>query len=303
MACVLTAVVLRVCDVVVALPREILPHHILRRPTDAEIERIREAVARYAGGGDRHLCFESERIESDFVTTQDRTRWRYLVVDVEEGIAGPVNEGLIAIERASTLTPVELRLGLHLHPAGGTGMTGWGGADKFFLLQPWYRPETLDKQLLDEIATIERKSREIGLSHPKIARAIDILYGLGALHPSQPLYVLGLFSVIESILTHNPTGDHDTLGRQIKTKIALLDRRFKNRLDYSVFGKSDPDKVWTSLYKFRSCIAHGSYASFLDGLRLLKDATAARAFLEVATKRLLRHALDEPDLVSDLQRC
>jgi hypothetical protein len=117
------------------------------------------------------------------------------------------------------------------------------------------------------------------------------------------LYVLGLFGVIESLLTHDPKGGYDRLTHQIKTKVKLLNERFSTPLDYSAFDNLPSDKIWKPLYSFRSAIAHGRIPTFDRDLRVLKDERTAVEFLRKAAKTLLRHALEEPQLVLDLQAC
>jgi hypothetical protein len=165
----------------------------------------------------------------------------------------------------------------------------------------------LDEPVIQQIGTVHEGIRRIGQSFPQVRRAIARYYNLdfvGERAPARSLYVLGLFSVIESLLTHEPSGEHDSLGHQIRTKMLLLNRRFNTPLDFSVFGAGAvPATVWSKLYAFRSIIAHGKEPDFSSKLQLLKDARTATAFLDSAAKALLRQGLVEPELILDLQDC
>jgi hypothetical protein len=118
--------------------------------------------------------------------------------------------------------------------------------------------------------------------------------------------VLALFAVVEMLLTHQP-GDKeigDSLTHQIVTKIPLLESRMGVPPDYGVFG-SDVDRaqVWRALYHYRSCIAHGNHYDFAHRvLGVLGDPAKALSFMRVATRRVLRFALDEPVLYDSLKR-
>jgi hypothetical protein len=117
------------------------------------------------------------------------------------------------------------------------------------------------------------------------------------------LYPLGVFAVIESLLTHDPQGSHDSLTHQIKGKMALLEKRFHNPLDYSCFASAKSETIWGKLYSYRSAIAHGDTPDFKGTLSVLKDQMTAVSFLDSAAKALLRHALEEPELILDLRPC
>ncbi|MEI8195862.1 MAG: hypothetical protein WCI73_08140 [Phycisphaerae bacterium] len=142
-----------------------------------------------------------------------------------------------------------------------------------------------------------------GEKHAGIVRAVDMYYQLLAIPEREPLHVLGLFAVIESLLTHNPNGDYDSLEHQIRKKMALLNTRFTTPLDTSHFGNAPFDTLWKKFYEYRSKIAHGAAFDFKKDLKMIQNATVAYAFLDGAAKSLLRHALKEPHLMLDLQAC
>ena len=55
------------------------------------------------------------------------------------------------------------------------------------------------------------------------------------------------------------------------------------------------------LYAYRSKIAHGDVAQFTGTLQLLRNHEVVTSFLEGATRSLVRHALNEPELVDALK--
>ncbi|PKM08391.1 MAG: hypothetical protein CVV14_04290 [Gammaproteobacteria bacterium HGW-Gammaproteobacteria-4] len=115
------------------------------------------------------------------------------------------------------------------------------------------------------------------------------------------LTILALFSVLESVLTHNPRGEFDSIGHQIRTKIALVANRSDLEIDYSVFGSTSSDTIWKKLYDLRSKIAHGSEVSFSGPLQVLNDAYLVEKFMFSALRAILRFAVKEPQLVTDLK--
>ncbi|MEQ1760779.1 MAG: hypothetical protein ABL986_20925 [Vicinamibacterales bacterium] len=128
---------------------------------------------------------------------------------------------------------------------------------------------------------------------------------LKTLHWQSKLRFLGRFAILESLLTHppKPSDPADSLTRQIVSKIALLDNRWKHRLDYARFDGAVSDRVWKAMYAYRSAAAHGDKPDFKKDLKVLKSANDASALLQDAVKAVLRHALAEPQLMLDLKRC
>lgn len=122
--------------------------------------------------------------------------------------------------------------------------------------------------------------------------------------------VLALFTAIEFLVTHKPsqTEAGDSLTRQIKGKLPLLCHRFTEPYPPEQFFPDAGKKAWDILYAYRSAIAHGSAINFdhpfkKEGFKELKSSLDVFFFLEEFTRRLLRHAIIEPQLCMDLKRC
>jgi hypothetical protein len=140
--------------------------------------------------------------------------------------------------------------------------------------------------------------------HEGIWRALRTFETLLRMPNYLDLVILGYFSVIEMLITHQPNDKEigDSLMHQIRTKVDLLNSRLSDPLDYSVFPQLPTEaKVWNTLYGLRSAIAHGNHIDFNKTLKGLVDRDCARQFLQVATRRLLRHSLKEPRLVDALK--
>jgi hypothetical protein len=116
------------------------------------------------------------------------------------------------------------------------------------------------------------------------------------------MYCLGLFAVIESLITHNPHGDYDSLTHQVSTKIPLLERMFRKPLDYQSVDSSGTSsaKIWKKLYGYRSALAHGG-----DEAKALKplggDRGLVRDFALKAALELAYVAVHNPVFLADLK--
>jgi hypothetical protein len=140
---------------------------------------------------------------------------------------------------------------------------------------------------------------------PELPRALQALSSLRAIPTHSPLRCLGYFTVIESLLTSKPraTDQTDSLSRQVNGKMNLVGRRCSPPIVFDEHFRSPPKDIWKRLYDYRSDVAHGSEPDFSRALACLEGQEPIERFLRVVTRRLLRYALTEPDLVGDLKAC
>lgn len=141
---------------------------------------------------------------------------------------------------------------------------------------------------------------------PEIIRALQMLDSLNDLPSGSDFLCLGLFAIVEMLITHNPVLEDrgDSITHQMKSKIPLLSRRFDRPLPIvEHFGNASSEKIWSALYSYRSSVAHGGVPDFDKKQKLLVSRENADKFLMIAVKSLIRHALREPDLYSDLRAC
>ena len=170
-------------------------------------------------------------------------------------------------------------------------------------------PQIVDTKALEKIQAIFEllSNTQLLVDYPEIWRGIRMLDALDFLPDNSDFIVLGLFAIIEMLITHNPKLEDkgDSITHQMKTKIPLLAKRFEEPLNYEVFSANpSPDKIWAQLYGYRSSIAHGGSPDFgSKDYRHLKDRDVAIEFLKKTVKALLRHALKEPQLYRDLKEC
>jgi hypothetical protein len=153
-----------------------------------------------------------------------------------------------------------------------------------------------------ETLTTARDNRE---QTQFLKRHLKELNDLKGLTFESPLRFLGYFAVLESLLTHQPkpTDPYDSITRQIKTKLKLLNHKFPRPIDYGPFGNESPDKIWNKMYDYRSRLAHGGEPDFVKQHNILRNHEAALNLVKEAVKATIRFALHEPQLVEDLRDC
>ena len=291
-------------------PLELIPGHVLQKATDEQIEHIKAFLnnnLNYPYG----IPYELQPVSDDpngkrfhFVSIP-KEQWRYRVITFEAQ-----NEQISHLSTAFHLCPDELEVGptfFYMKPQS------WGWKGK---LQDIYSFHEFTGPLHTPLLTVSVSSlkpvveyfnhlKSVSKSYPTIKRALTTFGELHGLPRRSRFLALGYFMVLESLITHNPEDSSDSLTRQIKTKLNLLERCFCRQLDRSQFKDGiTPKKLWERLYDFRSLIAHGGVIDFkTKELSALRDDESVRLFMREVVKLVLIHALEEPLLILDLQQC
>jgi hypothetical protein len=295
-------------DVRCALPVEVIPDHVLRRATDTEIERIQAFLAKY-GAPHNAVIYECEPQAVDergqhWVPVEPQL-WKYYVIEPPQ--EGTLIGGLSVrdayqydFHKAARLCQVEIKCPVVLGPDYNSFTSPLRRSPLPQMLQ-FRADDVLDDDALNELRESFDAVSAIPPAYSDIARAVDMFYHLQDL-AADHLYVLGLFSIIECLLTHDPEKTQHSLTHQISSKIPLLCKRMKKGIDYSTFQNASVETVWKKLYEYRSKIAHGEEPDLTGKLALLDNRQRVSDFLDRAVKALIRHAMLEPDLILDLRK-
>jgi hypothetical protein len=286
------------------------PGHELRKATQAEVLAIKEVLTKLAAITN-WFRWEADPVKEGTKTSWPRIaedRWRYFVITFEGS-----NATAAEIERTLCIAPSELKIGFTLmrraFPSKITPTLVYHGARLFTQAHaaanghlPFLDITNSD---VEAISALHYRIRAYDQATIDINRLMDQVLDLDALPCDAPLTFLGYFAILESVLTHNPkpTDTIDSITRQVKQKVLLLNNRWQPCLDYSQFGASKPDAVWSKMYSYRSCLAHGGMPDFKGDLQLLGDRDGALNLLKQAVKGVLRQALIEPQLILDLRNC
>ena len=312
------------CPVIInhKLPFKISEGLILKKPTKKQLIQIKNYLNEISSAVNACDAFENKILEllieddPEYPIYEikkeplDESEWKYFVVtfnnvgkfNIDEEDVG--NTTINDLRCASNLSQITLRMYFVFFDIGVKASKFTEDWDYYFSNN--HADDTvakLEKSDLIDLKLIYHEFIKIKSSHPDIARSIKMFNSLPKFKGYNELFSLGLFSIIESLITHNPSGEYDSITHQIKHKIPLLERRFQNPIDYSCFGNAAPQTLWSKLYDYRSRIAHGGEIDFSGKLQILNNAFTVQLFLESLLRALLRHALQEPDLYTDLKSC
>ena len=284
-------------DIHVPLPAYITPTCTLERADQSSFEYLSALT-------DSCSLFGANPFENSFdkntkkISVLDRSEWKYVLLRSSEPIS------VHWVVYASSI----VEHGIYLGPIFSPNSLGSSAGlhDRFTNAITWWNEKVITAATISDWARLAQQIESVFLSHADIRRSIQMFHSLSGNNPTyDPLTVLGYFIVIESLLTHkpDPKDPTDSISRQMRSKIRLLGNRMSPKLDHSGFD-CDQAKVWSALYSYRSTLAHGGDPDFTKGdLTKLKDQATAVNFLQETCRALLRKAVSEPDLVTDLKSC
>jgi len=299
-------------------PFEIMPGAYLRKATSNESAVFHELFSEsYAGAvapirnpyeTRAVLVGATDRAAEHFeYAPLPESEFRYHVLALVGGNAAIY--GARDVVEASVLTPWHLEEGPHITMNRGRVGIRWNRNHPIFMEEAQYTDDQfipLTESYLAEISSVLTRLKAFAHPSVRLREAVRAYSGLRAIPEDSPFRFLGYVSVLESVITHSPkpTDPYDSLTRQVRQKMLLLERRFRQPLPYEIFlGSVDHGRLWNLLYAYRSAVAHGAQPDFAKELKVLKSPGKALSFMRTATSLLLRQALDEPELVGDLHQC
>jgi hypothetical protein len=290
---------------------ELFPSGILRRASEEEIAFTKQILRSLFGEHFTGSLWETRRPKSGAgkYVRLPRKRWRYYVIEFQGS-----NRDVEFLEQALTIAPCGLEVGFLLSVAR---------LERTILPVCLYSAHRLFQSLAalsntgsSNARTITKADAEhVGAVHAKLKahdhgildlkNILKLVFDLQDLPRFCPLQVLGYFAVLESLLTHAPKPDdrYDSIIRQIRQKLALLNKRWNPPLDYTAFTTQKHETVWTKMYAYRSAIAHGTTPNFTGDLAALGNATNANNLISETVRKTIHQALEEPQLLADLQAC
>lgn len=302
-----------IVDVSIDLPQEIISNVRLERATDEQIAVLTNRIQ--AGNFENPI---SSWREHNYIVTQQtgssttwnpvaipREKWRYFLFTYR----GNGNEFLRVYRLCCIVDPpFEFRFVIHTRGEYGIGEAlGWGGqmSSPINAMRLSADPiPVITQNTINDLRNAYSQFYENSAAHPELERAVNMFHDIRLVPHNSGLYLLGLFSVLELLLTHNPQDSEnaDSLNHQLSTKIPLIDRRLPSSIDYSSMpGMTSADRLWKTLYAYRSAIAHGEQPDFSSRFGVLTSPDVARLLVQQACRKLLRHALKEPVLFRDLK--
>ena len=287
----------------------IAPGHVLRRATQNEIETIRRIMKQITVGPapsvpatQMHWEHEPPASGSGPYKPLPPDKLRYFVMTFQ-GSYPQIQE----FQQAADISIRELELNLWIMD-GDKEWRCQAPVRLFHLLHPSPFGRLCKPFSISDAAELSSIYFRLKVHNGRlfdIERTVSEIAQLKEIDQGSHLVVLGYFAMLEAMLTHlpKPSDPYDSITRQIKNKLALLDNRWSPRIDYSPFGGTKPEKVWEKMYSYRSAIAHGTKPDFGSDLRVLRGPDVVFSLVKETVKSIARFALLDPQLLQDLKNC
>ena len=254
------------------LPIEVAPGHFFQKADSEQIRMIKKRLPHFLPYSTLTLPYEVTIVKKPGENRRSFTfeniplpqeKWKYFIISFMGA-----NAELQSIQFAASLLEHDVELGFTFLAHKGIDGFGFGWnpqwLSSFFSDNAFHEPAiTIACDEISQIAGNYTLIKEISSEHEHITRALNKFNQLSSLPRNSELIIIGLFSVIESLITHSPklTESADSLTHQIKTKIPLLTKRFERELDYDkYFQSANEDTIWSKLYKYRSNLVHGEHS-------------------------------------------
>lgn len=294
-------------------PYEIIPGYTLCHASEEQIEKIKKTlnIINIPGRDPNHLLYESKIVIQDEKSFREqplpREEWNYWVVNMLSH-----KEALDeTLQLAFTVADADLFLGAYFQEIGLYSIH-FGKFTTFYenYFYDRYKSvkqlQVLKEEDLQEIKLYYFLLKKLPHEFHHIKTAVEDLERLRWLSDRVSLKHLGYFAVLELVLTHAPknTDPTDSILRQIRSKLALIENRNQKKLQLSKrFNGAGFKKIINQLYAYRSRIAHGVRPDFTGDLQILKNSDYTHKTIKDITKLVVQQALHEPQLMTDLKNC
>jgi len=287
-----------------------------RAATDAEIILIKEHLGRVAPAFYNSVPFyEGAWLESPTEgggrkyepTPLPRECWKYWVIAFDGS-----NSRVHDLEPLLRMLPVSVEYAFTVffdQPAQQGTAAGWGVG----MVNPLQmrrvdaspHPQRLDAESIARVPAFERQLAAVPEDCGFVKAALKSFNDLSCIPDASDLMIVGLFAIIESLVTHEPRKAEtlDSIIHQIKNKMILLRKRYFTCVPLSdYFEPISEEAAWSKLYEYRSSVAHGSQFNFAKHSALMSRDNVI-LFLRSNVKQLLLMALADPEYFADLRRC
>ncbi len=196
----------------------------------------------------RERMWESRQLAGGVIEQLPREEWKYFVIAFQGG-----NQNMVDLEYAFVLCPWEITVGFTV-----IQRSAYHAGRLYEMLDPnaYTIPEMMEitQSQSEEVASIFRRIQECGhksldvrenrISNSRFGRtAHQVQYKVPRL-----LRNLGVSPCSRA----QGTDPYESITRQVKQKLALLDNRWDPRMDFSIFGEVSAETIWGKMYDYRS---------------------------------------------------
>ncbi|RJE48913.1 MULTISPECIES: HEPN domain-containing protein [unclassified Dehalobacter] len=288
---------------------EIIPGHLLKKANSNQIETIKMSIPETDNTFGFTKRYELDKKEesngSGSYIGLEESDWKYWIIEYD---GNQVDDN---IDLSLLLSKADIHVLFQIIPSGGRmysiqGLHNYLSDNTMLLHKKIITKENLIE--VRELTYLIENFIEIRKDiYSYIYKSLADFRSLKQIPRKSSFMIVAIFSILETLLVHNPQKGDSSITHQLKTKLNLLNNRFDEKIDFRLFfGGPDSNTfelIIEKLYSYRSDIAHGDFSNFNKELSAIVGKERAIDFLYFLLKKVIIHALKEPQLISDLKIC
>ena len=317
-------------NIEIDLPYEIIPNCFLKKPDEIVINNIESLLKQNGWIEPDFISVDSSPYKMNYTLSEDRnlgytefyksSDWRYYIVEYlgDGSDFKKVNSEFIKLRLAFYLSKQKIHADLFIvlsneiikyceYNSTHLNMYYEGFKEISYFRERLSINNSLNEEYFEEIKYLFELLNTLDSSYSGIVNALENFNGIKNFGLNVSLRYLSYFIIWEQLVTHmpDPKDPTDSIGRQLKSKLNLLNNRAEEKFDFPdlVVGNVSFDKVIAKLYNYRSDLAHGNTPDFKKDYLIFKDKQNLLRILDDITRKLLFASIREPKLIMDLKNC
>ena len=313
-------------------PISIIHGYQLKKANHVQIQLIKQLLNSFFDTA-YNILFNLNSYECEFIPLKDKfnkinylkneTDWNYWVIEIDipideyEKKDDEIRDNISTIDKSFLLSELNIQLlwGFLHYSINKNSIYLDSFRSYDYRLLNFYKEQgpfiktkkIINSTTLKEIQALISRINKISKfeENSQIIKSLNDFTKIFEISKKSPFRIIGLFSILEHLITTNPLFSDKSINKQLQSKLNLLNNRFKNKIDIKQHFKVHPEisfeKIIEKLYTYRSDIAHGNNVDFEDKLKELNNHDKVQSFLTVLVKECIKQLLIEPKLINDLR--
>ena len=300
----------------VTLPIEIVDGYWLKRPDAEQLDIIKDFLRKnvpesgmknYSNIYEQSFNYVQEETKSELrFTDLTEENQKYFIIENETGSKSNLEDIVSSCElsKFSLHIGVKFIFGNSIYQSDHSSIFSFFDQSKFDSYLIGLQISNAHKINVDDINEIKEIYKLLASLDTKFSYLKSMIknyINVQSLPSDSKFKTLGYFSILESLITHEPKDSGDSIAKQLYSKIILINNQLGSPIDFKSLFKMEIKASITKLYDYRSSITHGKY-DYTIPLELKNDHYVCSS-IALIVRRIIVYTLQNPQLINDLKSC